>query len=89
VALEDPCGHRLDRSAICHVADLDLAADVLGKRTQAIFTARDEDTVPPLLGEQARRRFPDAGGRSRYDGDALNTFTVPRLISTVSRMSSA
>ena len=87
--LQDPGRHCIHRVAIRNVAHLELAAELVGEGTQAILTARDEDAVPALLGEQARRRLPDAGGRSRYDGDALNVFTVPRLMSTVSRMSSA
>ena len=87
--LEEARGERLDCGAVADVAELDLAADLVRERTQSILAPCDEDAVPALLREQPCGRLADAGGRSRYDRDALNAFTVPRLISTVSRMSSA
>jgi hypothetical protein len=89
VALQDALAERIDRGAVADVAELDLPADLLRERSQPILAARNEDAMPALLREQPRSRLADAGGRSRYDRDALNAFTVPMLISTVSRMSSA
>ena len=89
MALEDALAERIDRGAIADVAELDLPADLLRERAQPILAACDEDAVPAPLREQPRSGLADAGGRSRYDRDALNAFTVPRLMSTVSRMSSA
>jgi hypothetical protein len=87
--LEDARGERIDCGAVADVAEVDLSADLVRERAKPIFATGDEDAVPALLREQPRGGFADAGGRSRYDRDALNAFTVPRLISTVSRMSSA
>ena len=87
--LEDPRRHCLDRRSVGDVADLDLPADRVRERAQPILAPCDEDAVPALLREQPRSGLADPGRRSRYDRDALNAFTVPRLISTVSRMSSA
>ena len=89
MTLEDARGERVHRGAVDDVAELDLSADLVRERAKPIFATRDEDAVPALLREQPRGSLADAGGRSRYDRDALNAFTVPRLISTVSRMSSA
>ena len=89
VALEDAGGHRLHCLAVGDVAHLDLGADLVRERPQAVLPARDEHAAPVLLREQPSGRLSDPGGRSRYDRDALNAVTVPRLTSTVSRMSSA
>lgn len=89
MALEDACCERVDCGAVADVAELDVPADLVRERAQPVLAPCDEETVPALLRKQARGRLADAGGRSRYDRDALNAFTVPRLISTVSRMSSA
>ena len=87
--LEDARGERVHRTTVADVAERDVPADFVRERAQPILAPCDEDTVPALLGEQPRGGLADAGGRSRYDRDALNALTVPRLISTVSRMSSA
>ena len=89
MALEDALRHRLDGPAVADVADLHLAADLVGERAQAVLAAGDEHAPPVLRREEPRRRLPDPRGGSRHDRDALNVLTVPRLISTVSRMSSA
>ena len=54
-----------------------------------ILTTRDEHAAPAALGELTGRRLADPRRRPGDDGYALNTSTVPRLISTVSCMSSA
>ena len=89
MALEDARCERIDRGAVADVAELDLPADLVRERTQPILAPCDEDAVPAILREQPRGGLANTGGRSCYDRDALNAFTVPKLISTVSRMSSA
>ena len=53
MALEDPLGHRVDRVAVGDVAELDLAADLVGEGPQPVFPARDEHAVPALLARAA------------------------------------
>ena len=89
MAGEHASGHRLDRIAVADVAELHLAADLVRDRAEAILAPGDEDTLPALLREQPRSRLADPRRGSGHDRDALNVLTVPRLISTVSRMSSA
>ena len=89
MAGEDPLAERLHRLAVADVAPLDLAADLVGERAKSLLATGDEDARPALRGEQPRRLLADARRGPRYDRDALNVLTVPRLISTVSRMSSA
>ena len=82
------CGG-LHRLAVADVASLGLAAELLGERAQALFSPGQQHAVPAALAQQARGRLADAGGGPRHDRYPLNVATVPRLISTVSRMSSA
>ena len=89
MALEDARCERIDRGAVADVAELDLPADLVRERTQPILAPGDEDAVPAILRKQPRGGLANTGGHSCYDRDALNAFTVPKLISTVSRMSSA
>ena len=69
MALEDPRGHRVDRVSVGDVAQLDLAAELLGERAEPVLPARDEHALPALLREESRRRLADPGRRARDDGD--------------------
>ena len=68
--LEHARGHRLDRLAVADVAELDLAADLVGERAQPVLAPRDEDAVPPRSREQAGRRLADPGRGARDDRDS-------------------
>ena len=65
MALEDALGHRLDGPAVADVADLHVAADLVGERAQAVLAAGDSTHAPALSGEEPRRRLPDPRGGSR------------------------
>ena len=68
--LEDPRGHLLDRRTLGDVAELELAAKLLGQRAQPVLTAGDEHALPALLRQQPRGRLADTRGRARHDGDS-------------------
>ena len=57
VPLEDARGERLDGRAVADVAQLGLAAGLLGQRAQPVLAARDEDAVP-APGREQRARSP-------------------------------
>ena len=56
---EHPGRSRLDRLAVGHVADLDLAADLLRDRAQLVLPPRDEHAAPATRGEQPGGRLAD------------------------------
>jgi len=62
----------LDRLAVADVAELVLAAQLLGERAQQLLAARDEDGQPVPLGEPAGDRLADAGTPTCDDGYAAN-----------------
>jgi hypothetical protein len=64
--------HALDRLAVTDVADLVLAAQLLGERAQQLLAARDDDRQPVPLGEPPGDRLADAGAPTCDDGDAAN-----------------
>ena len=62
---------RLDGVAVADVAELDLAADLVGERAQPVLAPCDEHAPPASLGEQPGGRLPDPGRGSRDDRDLL------------------
>ena len=70
--LEHAGRERLDGGAVADVADLDLAADLVGEGAEQVLAARDEDAVPAAGCERARGRLADARRCSRDDGDPLH-----------------
>jgi hypothetical protein len=89
VALADPGHGGLDLLALGHVAELVLAAELVGQRLEPLAPAGDEDAAPAALREPARDRLADARAGSGDYGDALNTRIVSTLIATVSSIGSA
>ena len=69
MTLEDACGTSSTACSIGDVADLELAADLLGERPQSVFAAREQHAVPPSLRERARELCTDAGGGAGDDRD--------------------
>ena len=67
MALQDLRSHRVDRVSVGDVAQLDLAAELLGDRAEPILQRATHHW--PLLREESRRRLADPGRRARDDGD--------------------
>ena len=69
VPLEHGRGDALDCAAVGDVADLVLAAELLGERAQPILAAREQDAVEPASREGTRDRGADparGAGDDRY-----------------------
>jgi hypothetical protein len=60
MAPEDAACERLDRRAIRHVADLDLAVDLGGQPLEQVLAPGDEDAAPAVRGQRPRGRLADA-----------------------------
>jgi len=71
MTLEDARRDRVHGGAIGDVAELELAADLLGERAQALLATRKQHAVPAAARESARELCTDAGGRAGDDGDAV------------------
>ena len=67
---------RLDGVAVADVAELDLAADLVRERTQALLPARDEHAMPAAFREQAGGRLADSRRSTCDDGDARHCVNV-------------
>ena len=68
--LEHACGDGVDGCAVGDVADLELAAGLLGERAEAVLAAREQDAAPAAAGEAAGELGADSGGGAGHDGDA-------------------
>jgi hypothetical protein len=63
-------GDALDGLAVADVAELVLAAELLGERAQPLLAPREEDTEVAARGEGAGDRGADAARGAGDDGDA-------------------
>ena len=88
MALGDPAGDILDLGPVGDVTGLRLGTELGGYRIEALAPAREEDALPPALGEEPGGRGSDPARAPGYDGDA-NVSRVLRLMSTVSVIGSA
>ena len=70
-------GHRFDRIAVADVAELDLRADLLRDRTEAILAPGDEDAFRPAPRAAGAVASPIPDDAPVTIRDALNVFTVP------------
>jgi hypothetical protein len=72
MAFGDPRRDLLDLPAVGDVADLVLAADLLGEGAEPILAAGEQDAQPTAACEPARELGPEAGRCSRDHRDALH-----------------
>jgi hypothetical protein len=69
MALADGGPGAVDSLPVGDVADLVLAADLVGERSEPVLAPRDEDATPAARRERARRRSADPARRARDDRD--------------------
>ena len=79
VPFEDARGKRLDGRAVADVAQLGLAAGLLGQRAQPVCAAGDEHAVPAPGGEQACGRLADPGRCTCDHRDPLHGANVTQM----------